>query len=198
MCKPQAISITTSEMPLVVKRKTSLTIRHRLTPAITCSTTTRTLEKVRLQNFSPTVSSLPLGFFWAAWSTPLSAHSLESRCLCRAWCSCGRRPSLIHRLLSAWPAASAPNRRLCPCVRWSGGCSCRYASFSCRCNVPFAWRYLVGVGGAVRCHRPLGWEPLPRPRRSSRHRAPRAPGPVPEHARRAAELAGSDESVVGL
>src|SRR4029453_8224019 len=44
-------------MPLVVKRKTSLTIRHRLTPASTCSTTTRTLEKIRLQHFSPTVSS---------------------------------------------------------------------------------------------------------------------------------------------
>src|SRR4029453_870066 len=110
--------MTTSDMPLVVKRNTSLTIRHRLTPAITCSTTTRTLEKIRLQNFSPTVSSLPLGFFWAAWSTRLPAHSLERRDFCQA-CVWGGRQLGAHpppSCRASCPATLAPERRLCPCV----------------------------------------------------------------------------------
>src|SRR5438105_4325341 len=119
LCKPHAISITPAAMPLVVKRNTSLTIRHRLIPAITCSTTTRTLEKIRLQNFSPTVSSLPWGFFWAAWSTRLPAHSLESRYLCLAWCWYGRQlasrpPPSCH---ASCPATLVLDRQLCPCVR---------------------------------------------------------------------------------
>jgi hypothetical protein len=51
-------------MPSLVRRKTSLTMRQRLTPEIVCSTTTRALEKIVLMNFSPTLNSLPLGFFW--------------------------------------------------------------------------------------------------------------------------------------
>src|SRR2546425_505045 len=106
-------------MPSVVKRQTSLTIRHRFTPASTCSTTTRTLEKMWLQNFSPPVSSLPVGFFLAVWSTHLPVHSLESPCLCPVWCW-GARQSAPHpppSCRASCPAWSAPDRHLCPCVR---------------------------------------------------------------------------------
>ena len=44
LCKPHTISITKSEMPSMVNRKISLTIRQRLMPAITCSTSIRTPE----------------------------------------------------------------------------------------------------------------------------------------------------------
>ena len=60
-------------------------MRQRLTPEIVCSTTTRALEKIVLRNFSLTLNSLPLGFFWVAWSGFLPAHTPESPCLCRAW-----------------------------------------------------------------------------------------------------------------
>src|SRR5215813_3150479 len=105
LCKPHAISITRSEMPAVVRRKTSLTMRQRLTPEIVCSTTTRALEKIVLMNFSPTLNSLPLGFFLVAWSGFLPAHTPESPCLCRAW-RCVDRRSARH----PWPFY----RVLCP------------------------------------------------------------------------------------
>src|SRR4029450_2452321 len=63
LCKPQAISITRSEMPSVVRRKTSLTIRQRLTPAMACSTTIRTEEMIRFRKRSSMLSACPLGFF---------------------------------------------------------------------------------------------------------------------------------------
>src|SRR5499426_3964921 len=99
LCKPHAISITRSEMPSLVRRKTSLTMRQRLTPEIVCSTTTRALEKIVLRNFSPTFNSLPLGFFWVAWSGCLPAHTPESPCLCRVW-RCVDTRSVRHPWLS--------------------------------------------------------------------------------------------------
>src|SRR5262249_45023246 len=50
-------------MPSLVRRKTSLTMRQRLTPAIVCSTPTRALEKIVLMNFSLT-PPLYLWFFF--------------------------------------------------------------------------------------------------------------------------------------
>src|SRR5262250_2733752 len=54
-------------MPSLVRRKTSLTMRQRLTPEIVCSTTTRAPEKIVLMNFSLMLNSLPLGFFGVVW-----------------------------------------------------------------------------------------------------------------------------------
>src|SRR4029450_6243479 len=78
LCKPQAISMTISDIPSVVRRKTSLTIRHRFTPAITCSTMMRTLESRCLRNLSPTLNAWPRGFFWAVGSGRPPAHSPET------------------------------------------------------------------------------------------------------------------------
>ena len=50
-------------------------------------------------NSSPTVNSLPLGFFGAAWSGCLPAHTPESPCLGRAW-RCVDTPSARH----PWPS----------------------------------------------------------------------------------------------
>src|SRR4029453_16875821 len=118
LCKPQAISMTRSARPVVVRRNTSLTIRQRLTPDSVCSTTTRTLENSVLRNFSPTLNSLPGGFFlvvWSTWllapalerrglflvvwSTWLLARRLESRCLYRGWRWSGK-PLVPHPLPS--------------------------------------------------------------------------------------------------
>ena len=63
-CKPQAISITTSDIFSVVNRNSSLTIRHRLIPLMTLSTTIGTLEIILFRNLSIGVSSCPLTFFW--------------------------------------------------------------------------------------------------------------------------------------
>ena len=81
------------------RRKTSVTMRQRLTPEIVCATTTRALEKIVLMHFSPTLNSLPLGFFGVAWSGFLPAHTPESPCLCRAW-RCVDRRSARH----PWPS----------------------------------------------------------------------------------------------
>ncbi len=64
LCKPQAISITTSDIFSVVNRNSSLTIRHRLIPLMTLSTTIGTLEIILFKNLSIGVSSCPLTFFW--------------------------------------------------------------------------------------------------------------------------------------
>src|ERR1700737_1550015 len=45
-------------------RKTSLTIRLRFTPAMACSTRTRSFASLRLTCFSTAVSSRPRGFFF--------------------------------------------------------------------------------------------------------------------------------------
>ncbi len=63
LCKPQAISITTSDIFSFVNLNSSLTIRHRLIPLITFSTTIRTLEIILFKNLSICVSSSPLTFF---------------------------------------------------------------------------------------------------------------------------------------
>jgi hypothetical protein len=57
--------MTKSEIPCLVSRKTSLTIRHRLTPARACSTFTRVPERIGLSSLSLWLSALPLGFFLA-------------------------------------------------------------------------------------------------------------------------------------
>src|SRR2546430_4310583 len=91
--------MTRSELPSVVRRKTSLTMRHRFTPASTFSTTTRALERRRLRNLASTLNSWPFGFFGAAGSAPPLAHSPENPCPSRAshwWDSISGR----HRRLS--------------------------------------------------------------------------------------------------
>ncbi len=78
----QATSIARSEKPSLVLRKTSLTIRQRLTPAMVFSTNTRALEIVLFSHWSPALNSLPFGFFSAGKSGHLWDHSLENRYLC--------------------------------------------------------------------------------------------------------------------
>src|SRR5437867_4988027 len=53
-----------SETSSSVFRRTSLTMRQRLTPARACSTRTRIRPNLRLVRFSAAVSSLPRGFFF--------------------------------------------------------------------------------------------------------------------------------------
>src|SRR5262244_2710349 len=64
LCKPQAISITRSSKWALVLRKTSCTIRHRLTPAMTCSTRLRILAIIVFSALSAGLSSCPRGFFF--------------------------------------------------------------------------------------------------------------------------------------
>src|SRR5207244_3129972 len=62
--RAHAISITISSNSMRVFLKISLTMRHRLAPAITCSTTILELERTRFRNLSP-IESVPFrGFFW--------------------------------------------------------------------------------------------------------------------------------------
>ena len=70
--------MTKSEKPAFVFRKTSLTMRERLTPEIACSTLTRILEILRLRSFSLAVNSFLRGFFSAEIVCGPSAHSLEN------------------------------------------------------------------------------------------------------------------------
>src|SRR5438128_2462237 len=56
--------MTESETPSAVFRKTSFTIRQRLTPAKACSTRTRMRLSFRLVRFSAAVNSPPAGFFF--------------------------------------------------------------------------------------------------------------------------------------
>src|SRR5262249_55399857 len=145
-------------MPSLVRRKTSLTMRQRLTPAIVCSTTTRALEKIVLMNFSLTLNSLPLGFFSVAWSGFLLAHPPESPCLCRAW-RCVDTRSARH----PWPSY----RGLCPprldsdtrpssCWHERGGCLCRCELSACRGRASFVGRELSDAGGGVRSRQSSG------------------------------------------
>src|SRR2546427_7808536 len=69
---------------LLRQPQTSLTMRHRLTPAITCSTTTRPLETMLLRNWSAALRALPCGFFGAVWTAHPLAPTHESRSLYRA------------------------------------------------------------------------------------------------------------------
>jgi hypothetical protein len=62
LCNPQAISITRSANLSRVLRNTSLTIRHRLTPHITCLTAMRMLGIREFCSFSSRVNSLPRGY----------------------------------------------------------------------------------------------------------------------------------------
>ena len=68
-------------MPSVVSRKTSLTIRHRFTPASTFSTTTRALEMRGLRHLSATLNAWPLGFFWLPGQHPRRLIALQTRVL---------------------------------------------------------------------------------------------------------------------
>ena len=54
----------TSDSPGFLFRKRSLTIRLRFTPAMACSTRTRTRASLRFPRFSGSVSSRPRGFFF--------------------------------------------------------------------------------------------------------------------------------------
>src|SRR6059036_2494259 len=53
-----------SDNPGFLFRNTSLTIRHRFTPAMACSTRTRSFANLRFAAFSAAVSSPPFGFFF--------------------------------------------------------------------------------------------------------------------------------------
>src|SRR5947199_3366283 len=53
-----------SDDPGFLLRKTSLTIRLRFTPAMACSTRTRSCASLRLACFSAAVNSAPRGFFF--------------------------------------------------------------------------------------------------------------------------------------
>lgn len=99
LCKLQAITMTKSEKPSFVLRKTSFTLRERLMPAIACSTLTRTLDILRLLALSLSVSSFLRGFFSVAPSYAPSVRSLGNRCPSARSCGLGkqcfpfRRPS---------------------------------------------------------------------------------------------------------
>src|SRR5947209_1996213 len=82
LCSPQASSITESEAPSAVFRKTSLTARQRLTPASACSTRTRTRRSLRLAHRTVAVSSPPAGFFFRpAGRNPRRRVALEAAVL---------------------------------------------------------------------------------------------------------------------
>ena len=84
-CKLHASSITKSEKSTLRFRNTSLTIRARLTPAIACSTRTRTREMRRLRRFSAGLSSPLRGFFSAGKFHNRAGHNLERPYLDAAW-----------------------------------------------------------------------------------------------------------------
>src|SRR5215210_6098797 len=72
-----AISITISSNSIRVFLKMSFTMRHRLIPEITCSTTILELEMMRFKSLSPT-ERVPLrGFFWAGRLRHFQVHSPE-------------------------------------------------------------------------------------------------------------------------
>jgi len=72
------ISITRSEMPsLVLGRKTSLTMRQRLTPEIVCSTTTRTGED-RVDELLTDAQLFAFGLFLVAWSVSCRLITLKA------------------------------------------------------------------------------------------------------------------------
>src|SRR5713226_8807011 len=99
MCKPQAISMTTSAMPALVRRKTSLTIRHRLIPAMTFSTTTRALEKRPLSIRAPMLNSWPLGFFWLGRQYACRLIALEAGILIKRGVDRGSDRGLVSGFL---------------------------------------------------------------------------------------------------
>src|SRR5262249_7123669 len=85
LCSPQAISMDVSDNPGFLFRKTSLTIRLRFTPAMACSTRTRSFASLRLTCFSAAVNSRPRGFFFRLeglrhwWFVPLKPCVLIQR-----------------------------------------------------------------------------------------------------------------------
>jgi len=199
LCKPHALSITRAELSALVRRKTSLTIRHRLTPALTFSTTTRALEKLRLRTCSPPLNSWPFGFFGAARSGRRQAQRLESRGPWRAWRWPERRSALQRR-----PSGRAVCRRgaapASPLYRWCrgpAGGSCPSALTSCRGKALFAGGRRSGVGGGAQCHPGPNWAPPPASGGWGQRGSRRAPAPGLPRLRRAARLALRDESSSG-
>ncbi len=81
LCKPHAISITTSDIRSFVNLNVSLTIRHLFTPLMTFSTTILTRAISLFTNFSVTVNSAPLTFFWVVPSIRLPVRNPENLCL---------------------------------------------------------------------------------------------------------------------
>src|SRR2546428_5976012 len=73
-----------SDEPSARLRKTSLAMRQILIPAIACSARTRTRASLRLWRFSPSLKSLPLGFFSAVDARGLLAHSRKTPDRCAA------------------------------------------------------------------------------------------------------------------
>ena len=90
-CKLHAISIAESEKSAFRFRSTSLTMRERLTPAMACSTRTRTREIRRLRRLSAGVRSRFLGFFSAGKSRNRAEHIPESLYLDTAWLPAGKQ-----------------------------------------------------------------------------------------------------------
>jgi len=71
------MTITRSEKLSFVFRKTSFTIRERLTPESACSTPTRIRDIFLLVRFSDLVNSPLRGFFLVAEFLPSVVHSPE-------------------------------------------------------------------------------------------------------------------------
>jgi len=144
LCKPQAISITTSDRFSFVNLNSSLTIRHRLIPLMTFSTTIRTLEMILFKNLSICVSSRPLAFFWVAAPILLSADSLEIPYLGSNWHFRDNwfdsRPLTFYRAFCLLQFCS--NTLLFSCFHWPTKDFYRYVFSSFRCISPFVGHYL--------------------------------------------------------
>ena len=113
LCNPQAMTITKSEKSPLVLRKRSFTIRDRFTPAMACSTRTRTRDSLRLCRFCHRVNAPWRGFFSVAASGALLVHSLESQYPCTG-SSPGDSESLQYRRSScrgSCPHTSDSNSR---------------------------------------------------------------------------------------
>lgn len=92
LCRAQATSIARSEKPSLVLRRTSFTIRQRLTPAMVFSTMTRAPEISSFIHSSSALKSLPFGFFWLKSQDAFRFITLEPSVLaqsCTGWVSNG-------------------------------------------------------------------------------------------------------------
>ncbi len=98
-------------MPSVVRRQTSLTMRHRFTPAITFSTTTRALEMRGWRHLSSTLNAWPYGFFWLSGPHARRLRALKARLLvARGMARRGNLPLIGRLLVVLFPGHGRPQR----------------------------------------------------------------------------------------
>ena len=194
MCKPQAISITTSEMALVARRKTSLTIRHRL-----CQRSRVRLPPAHWRRSGCRTSHPPLAFCLGAFfgwrgQPPVRLVALATRIFVQRGVGAVSNLGGIRRLFVvrfAWQRR--PQIHDCACLfvdQENVRVSRRLFLAAVVCLlVRGVSRALVVVFGAI--DRQAG--PASQARKVlSRHAARRAPGPVLYRARCAAGRAGGD------